>query len=87
MLPQIEVSAESRILLSDIADYFAIVCHVLEHSLLYYFVHVSLLVHTPGSDLHITLAVHELRHQAISCFSDTNHILGFESVPWTILVN
>lgn len=87
MLPQIEVSAELRILLSDFADYFVVVCCVLEHSLLYYFVCVSLHVYIPGSDLRITLAVHELRHQAISCFSDTNHILAFENVPWSISVN
>lgn len=56
-------------------DYFAFVCHVLQDSFLYSFVHV-----VPGSDLHTTLAVHELQHQAISFFLDTNHILVFEDV-------
>lgn len=34
----------------------------------------------PGSDLHTTLAVHELQHQNMSFFLDTNHIIVFENV-------
>lgn len=56
-------------------DYFAVECHILQYSFLYSFVHVI-----PGSDLHTALAVHELQHQAISFFLDTNHILVFENV-------
>lgn len=56
-------------------DYFAVVCHDLQYLFLYNFVHVI-----PGSDLHAALAVHELQHQAISFFLDTNHILVFENV-------
>lgn len=87
MLPQTEVSAERGILLSDIADDFAVACRVPEHSLLHSSVRVSLHAYIPASDLHTALAVGELQQQAISCFSKTNHILVFENVPWTLSVN
>lgn len=73
MLPQAEVSIEDWILLSDsliTLQLCAMSCNIL---FLCNFV-------IPGSDLHTILAVHELQHQAISFFLDTNHILVFENV-------